>query len=93
MKDGEQPHQRSAHVDHGLHDVGPDHGGQAAFKGIDQGQYGDDGDRRNLPSAQRDGHHDGNGIYAHAFGRGARDQKKAGGQGSQPRPKRRSISS
>ena len=63
----EQSHQSAADIDEGLHHVSPNHGGQAAFEGVDQGQCRDDRDRSNLTSAQCNGHDNGHGIHAHAF--------------------------
>ena len=69
MHNGEQSHQCSADVDRGLHDIGPDYGCQSAFEGIDHRQRSDNGDRCHLAGAQRNRHHNGHCIDAHAFRR------------------------
>ena len=37
--------ERSADVDHELHEVGPDHGGDPAFERVDEGEHTDEHDR------------------------------------------------
>ena len=48
VQNREETNQRSADIDRGLHNVGPDHGGHAALKRIDQCQHGDDSNRRQI---------------------------------------------
>src|SRR5579872_3082182 len=87
MKDGEEPNHRSADVHRGLDNVGPDHCGHAALKGIDQRKQGDDADGKNVTGASRDVSHalnrDANhgryGHDAHTFGSGARQKKYRSG--------------
>ena len=83
MEDGKQSHQSSADIDHGLDNVRPDHRRQAALKGVNQSECGDDCDRSDLPSAQGDGHHNGDCVHAHALRGGARKQEESRGQGTQ----------
>ena len=75
MKDGRDTQQRSADIDCGLHDVGPDHRRQAAFEGVNQRQHGDDCDGRHFAGAQRDRNDNRNRVNPNAFGRGAGQQK------------------
>ena len=84
MQNRHQPHQRSAHIDRGLHHVGPDHRRQAALKRIDDRQCSDDRNRRHLARPQRDRYHDRHRIHAHAFGRGPSQQKQSCSQRAQP---------
>src|SRR5882724_3858007 len=87
VQDGEYTHDGSAHVYYSLNHISPDHGRQPAFEGINQSKSSDDGDRCNLPRAQRDGHDHGNGIDAHAFRSSTGKQKQAGGKRPQPASK------
>ncbi len=93
MQNREHSHQRPADINHGLHDVGPDHRRQSAFKGINQRQQRNDRDGRDLSRAQRNRHDNRNGVNPHALRRRARKQKQSGSQRAQLRPKRRSINS
>src|SRR5262249_60939868 len=44
VEDGEHADQRSADVDEGLDDIGPDHRREAALEGVNQSQNRGDGD-------------------------------------------------
>ena len=74
-----QADERSPDVEEHLHHVGPDDSGHSAFERVEQGERGDDGDRRNVARADGDADDDGDGEDAHALGRGARQQKQSGG--------------
>src|SRR5579872_4460233 len=84
VKDREQTHQRSAHVNESLHHIGPDHRRQTAFERIDQRQYSYDRNGRNLPGTQRNRDYNRHGIYTNAFRSASRQQKHARRQRSQP---------
>src|SRR5215467_2433244 len=79
MGDGHEPYERTADINRGLDDVGPDDGGEASFKRIDEGQCGDDRDRGELTGAQCNGDDDRDRVDTHAFGGGTREQEQSGG--------------
>src|SRR5947209_5696480 len=87
MQDSEQANQAAAHVNEGLHHVGPDHCSQSAFEGVNQGEDRDDCNRGNLASAKRDSDDDRDGVDPNALRGCAREQEQASGKGSQPAPK------
>jgi len=80
MQNGEYPNQRSTHIDDGLYNVGPDDGRKAAFKGINQGEGGDDGNGSNLARTERNGHDNRNRINPYALGCRASHEEKSSGQ-------------
>ncbi len=75
MQNRHQSHQRSAYVDRRLHDVGPDHGSEPAFKRIDDRQCGDDGNGGHFSRPQRNRHHNRYGVNSHALRRRPCQQK------------------
>ena len=67
MKNCDQSHQCAADVDRSLHDVSPDHRGQAAFECIDERQAVMMAIEATSPVPERDRYHDRNGINTDAF--------------------------
>src|SRR5689334_22453981 len=80
MQNGEEAYQCPTHINCGLHDIGPDDGGESAFKGVNQSERCDDGDGSHFACAECDRHNNGHGVNADSFGRSAREKKKCGGQ-------------
>jgi hypothetical protein len=72
-------HQRAAHVDGHLHDIGPDDRGHASLERVEQRERGDDRDREHVARADGDAHHDADGEDADAFGCCPCEQKQPGG--------------
>ena len=96
MQDGEEPDQRSADVDEGLHHVGPNDRSHAAFEGVEQREQHDDADGHHVPlevanaakqRPERDADDNRNGKDADAFCGGAGGQKQSGCQRAQPAAK------
>ncbi len=87
MQNRPESHQRPAHVNAGLHNIGPDDGCQAALERIDERQCSDDCDRRHLARSQRDCHYNRHRIDSHPLRRRSCEQEQSGGQGAQPAPK------
>src|SRR5579871_823290 len=65
----------AGHVNHNLHNIGPNHGRQSALKGIEERQQGDDGDRSDIPGAENHAHHDRDRPHANSFGNGPRQKE------------------
>ena len=83
MQKRDKANNRAADVNCELDDVGPDDGGHAAFKGINERERHDDGNGSNAARPQGDADYDGDGPHANAFRRGARNEKNSGGDAMQ----------
>jgi len=69
-------------VNHELCDVGPDDGAHAAFEGVQNGQGDYENDGEFFRGAKDDADDQGDGGDADAFGNGAGDEERAGGDGA-----------
>src|ERR1700744_1262664 len=78
MREHQDAHDGACNIQPHLHHVGPDNSGHSALEGVDQGQQNDDGDRKNIASADRDADHDRYGEHANTFRRGAEKEEKKG---------------
>ena len=83
MQQRDKPNNRAANVDGELNDVRPDDGSHAAFKGINERERHDDGNRCNPACPQRNADYNGNSPDAHAFSSSACDEKNPGGDAMQ----------
>jgi len=75
MQDHEKTGDRASHIEEHLHDVGPDDGGHAALKCVEERQAHNDGDRGDLARAQDNGNDDRNRKNANALGQRAEQQE------------------
>src|SRR5581483_2665004 len=83
MQNRAQPNQGSSHVDRRLYDVGPDYGGEAALKGINQRERSDNHDGSDFARTEGNRHHNRHRVHPHSFRGGAGYQKKSSSQRTQ----------